>query len=201
MTPEILTFSFDGLRNPDEVAVAWHAVQEYRRSQNRLPQVKIAGSEETIPAPRPAAVAAVIGVDAHPAAPLDVATAEVSERVYQGLNRNRDRLGRRYVDILSVWYNAPEGEAVPIGSLAKKLQASPAELRANLAKLSSRMRAIATFDEIAALRTPFLLLADIEYDENNTTRHRLTPAGREAARRFLFGNKSPRQSHHGEALS
>ena len=41
-----------------------------------------------------------------------------------------------------------------------------------------------SLEEAAALRTPFLLLADIEYDERNSSQHRLTPAG-EAVRKYL----------------
>jgi hypothetical protein len=87
--------------------------------------------------------------------------------------------------MLSSWFNAPSGQAVPIADLGKAVGANYYELRASLAKLSGRMKRIATPEEAAALRSPFLLLAEVEYDEKKSSQHRLTPAGREAVRKYL----------------
>lgn len=155
------SFSVEGLQSPAEVAVAWEAVERYRQSR-KAPQSENSGS--TIPQ-------------------IDASTAAVAERIYKGLSWGP--LGPRYTTMLATWFDAPAGQAVTINDLAKTVGATRDELRASLSKLSGRMKRVATPEEAAALRTPFLLLADIEYDERNSSRHRLTPAGREAVRRYL----------------
>jgi hypothetical protein len=152
-----------GLQSPAEVAVAWKAVEQYRQS-SKAPQSENPNS--TMPLPQ-----------------IDATTAAVAERIYKGLSRAP--LGPRYAKMLAAWYDAPAGQAVTIDDLGKTVGASRHELRASLSKLSGRMKRIATPDEAAALRTPFLLLADIEYDERNSSQHRLTPAGRDAVRQYL----------------
>jgi len=81
--------------------------------------------------------------------------------------------------------DAPLGAEVRIEDLSKKIGATTEELRANTSKLSARMRRIATPEELAIYRTPFLLLADLTYNESKMARYTLTPAGRDALRRFL----------------
>lgn len=153
---------FVALRSPAEVEVAWKAVENYRQS-TELP-----------PSANP---------NTTPLTQVNASTAALAERIYKGLSRAR--LGPRYTKMLTTWYDAPAGQAVTIDDLAKTVEASHHELRASLAKLSGRMKRIATPEEAAALRTPFLLLADIEYDDKNSSQHRLTPAGREAVRKYL----------------
>lgn len=154
------SFSIQGLESPREVEVAWQAVEQYRRSPSRAAH------------------------DVESAAPLvDRATAEVAQRILKGLNWGP--LGPRYSSIFGVWLDASPDQAVAIDDLAKRTGATHAELRANLSKLSARMSRVATPEEAASLRTPFLLLADIEYDHKNSSQHRLTPAGREAVRQYL----------------
>jgi hypothetical protein len=154
---------FVGLQSPAEVAVAWKAVEQYRLAAE-APQS--ANPNSTVPLLQ-----------------TDAATAAVAERIYKGLARAP--LGPRYTKMLTTWYDAPAGQAVTIDDLGKTVGANHYELRASLAKLSGRMKRIATPEEAAAFRTPFLLLADIEYDERNSSQHRLTPAGREAVRKYL----------------
>jgi hypothetical protein len=152
------SFSIEGPQSPAEVAVAWEAVEQYRQSPH--------------------------GENSNSAIPqIDAATAAVANRILKGLNWGP--LGARYRAMLETWFKAPSGQAVTIDDLAKTVGATRNELRANLSKLSARMKRIATPEEAAALRTAFLLLADIEYDEFNSSRHRLTPAGREAVRQYL----------------
>jgi hypothetical protein len=157
----ITSFSVEGLQSPVEVAVAWQAVEQYRQSQGK-PSTKNSGSVSQ---------------------QIDQATVAVAQRILNGLTYGP--LGPRYRATLSEWLDAPKGEAVPIEELGKRIAANKFELRAILSKLSARMKRIATPEENASLRTPFLLLADIEYDERNSSRHRLTAAGREAVRLYL----------------
>lgn len=156
-----ISFSIEGLESPAEVAVAWHAVEQYRQSHGKS---RNEPSEGVTPQ-------------------IDATTAAVADRILKGLNWGP--LGPRYRAMLQVWLDAPEGQAVTVKRLAEAIGATRVELKANLSKLSARMKRIATTEEAASLRTPFLLLADIEYDETNSSRHRLTPAGREAVRRYL----------------
>jgi hypothetical protein len=154
-------FSINSLQSPTEVAVAWQAVENYRRSQNiPLPQNPDPGAGQ-----------------------IDPAVAELAQRIYKGLTMAP--LGPRYKAMMDVWLAAPAGHAVTVVDLAKKVGCSDIEMRASLSKLSARMKRIATPQEAASLRTPFMLLAEIEYDETNSSRHTLTPAGREAARKYL----------------
>jgi hypothetical protein len=158
---KMTSFSVEGLQSPVEVAVAWQAVEQYRRSSPNKPQENLDST----------------------ARHLDGATTILAQRILKGLTWGP--LGPRYNAILGAWFEAAPGQAVRIDELAKTLHATSHELRANLSKLSARMKRIATPEEAASLRTPFLLLADIEYDEKNSSRHRLTPAGREAVRQYL----------------
>jgi hypothetical protein len=153
-------FSINELRTPDEVSVAWYAVVQHRQAQTKPPDE----------APT---------ISAFP----DGATAELAQRIYKGLTWRP--LGLRYQQMFQVWLDAPSGEAVKIEDLATRLNTSVEHLRANLSKLSARMKRIATTEEIANVRTPFQLLADIEYDARNSSQHRLTAAGKEAARKYL----------------
>jgi hypothetical protein len=155
------SFSVEGLQSPAEVAVAWEAVERYRQSL-KTPQDENAPS--TIPQ-------------------IDGPTAALAQRIYKGLIWRQ--LGPRYRAMLETWFNAPVDQAVPIVDLQDKVGATPNELRASLSKLSARMNRVATVEEAAAVRTPFLLLADIEYDAKNSSKHRLTLAGREAVRKYL----------------
>jgi hypothetical protein len=155
------SFSIGGLQSPTEVAVAWEAVERYRQSRNTLLTEN--------------------SVDATPQ--VDGRTAEVAQRIYKGLTWRP--LDDRYRAILKILLNASPTVATTIGQLATTAGATRNELRANLSKLSARMKRIANQEESAALRTPFLLLAEIEYDEKNSSRYRLTPAGREAVRTYL----------------
>ena len=154
-------FSINSLQSPAEVAVAWQAVENYRRTQ-------------LIPLPE--------NPDSR-AGQIDSAVAELAQRIYKGLTMGP--LGPRYKAMMEVWLAAPAGHAVTITDLAKKVGCTTVEMRANLSKLSARMKRIATPQEAASLRTPFMLLAEIEYDETNSSRHTLTPAGREAVRKYL----------------
>lgn len=154
------SFSIEGLQSPAEVAVAWKAVEEHRQSA------------------KPFAESTESKVDQ-----LDGATTELALRIFKGLTMGP--LGPSYKAILQTLLDAPAGETVTINELEKKVGRSKDELRSNLSKLSARMKRIANTEEAATLRTPFLLLADIEYDERNSSRYRLTPAGREAVRRYL----------------
>lgn len=155
------SFSINGLLSPAEVAVAWQAVTQYRQGQ---PKSAAEGN-------RPET------------GEIDEATAVLAQRIHRGLTLAP--LGTRYQQMFQVWFDAPEGEAVKIEDLSAKVGASIEELRASTSKLSARMHKIATPEEMATLRTPFLLLADLKYDENRMARYTLTPAGREAVRRFL----------------
>lgn len=151
------TFCIEGLQSPNEVLVAWQAVEQYRQSGSK---------PETSSAQQ-----------------VDQATAAVAQRVLKGLNLGP--LGPRYQKILETWFNAAPNQAVTVEDLQAAVGASNVEIRANLSKLSARMKRIATVEEAASLRTPFLLLAEIQYDERNSSRHRLTTAGREAVRQYL----------------
>lgn len=155
-----MSFSINGLQTPAEVAVAWGAVEQHRQAQTRP------STEGPI-------------IPAH----LDRATAELAQRIYKGLTWRP--LGPRYREMFEAWLTAPSGEAVKIEDLATRLNTSVEHLRANLSKLSARMKRIATAEEIANVRTPFQLLADIEYDARNSSQHRLTEAGKEATRKYL----------------
>jgi hypothetical protein len=160
-----VTFSIDGLQNPAEVAAAWQAVLHHRHSTAEASQ---APSENR---------------HSH-AGELDAATAGLAERIHRGLTLPV-RLEGRYALIFRELLDAPQGAEVRIEDLSKKIKATTEELRANTSKLSARMRRIATPEELATHRTPFLLLADLTYNEKKMARYTLTPAGRDALRRFL----------------
>lgn len=152
------SFSITGLRSPEEVAVAWKAVENYRHAK-----AAPAGPPSTLQN-------------------LDPATAALAQRILKGLRLGR--LGPKYDAMLKAWLAQPD-RPLPIDALAKKTGATIQEMRARLSKLSGRMRRIATPEETATLSTPFLLLADIEYDERNSSSHRLTAAGRAAVGLYL----------------
>ena len=160
-----VSFSIDGLQSPIEVEVAWQAVLHHRQVAAKGPETPLENR------------------NSH-ARELDVTTAGVAERIHLGLTLPV-RLGGRYLQIFREWLDAPEGEEVRIEDLSKKIGASIQELRASTAKLSARMKRIATPEEIATLRTPFLMLADLTYNEKQLARYTLTPAGRNAVRKFL----------------
>jgi hypothetical protein len=156
-----ITFRMDGPLNAAEVAVVSEALARHRRVQGA-------------PAPEDR--------EFH-ATEVDGATAESSERIFRGLCLAP--LGPPYRRIFEEWLKTPESEVVGLEELAARTGASIEEVRARTSKLSGRMRKIATPEEIATLRTPFLLLADLTYDEKNYARYALTRAGRQAVRRFL----------------
>jgi hypothetical protein len=114
---------------------------------------------------------------------IDGPTSALAQRIYKGLTSAP--WGPRYDQILQELLDAPEGEVVKIEDLEKKLGATIRELRASVSKVSGRMKNIATPEEIENLRTPFLLIADLKYDEKHFARYQLTAAGREAVRRYL----------------
>jgi hypothetical protein len=151
---------FIGLDSPEEVVVAWRAVESYRRSRISSAQATPTASEGDL-------------------AP-DVG--ELAERIRRGFMWRP--LGAPYEGIFRELLKVPEGQAITIEDLSSKLGASFDEVKARLAKLSGRLKRIATPDEIASLRTPFMLFAAIE-SAGGATRYRLTPAGREATRRYL----------------
>ena len=153
------SFGIYGLKNPEEVAAGWTAILKHREKGEPLR----ANETEDVPVER--------------------ATSEIATRILKGLFQAP--LGPRYIAILKVWLAAPLGQSTGVHELAGLVSATNDQMRANLAKLSIRMRQIATPEELASLRTPFLLLAEIERGEDNLTKHRLTTAGREAVRRFL----------------
>jgi hypothetical protein len=156
------TFSICGLHSPEEVTAAWQAVLLYRGADTNARE------------------AAPVNLNS-PASELDAALAE---RIYRALTFPK-RLEKRYTEILREWLNARPGEEVKIEDLSKNIGATIGELRASTAKLSARMRKVATQEEIATLSTPFLMLSNLTYDEHRMARYALTPAGREAVRRFL----------------
>lgn len=155
-----MTFSIGGLTSPEEVAVASRAVEHYRQTQTNSPAQ----------------------YDNSSASELDAATGALADRIRRGFTWRA--LGPPYEAIFRELLDAPVGQAVKIEDLAKKLGASFDEIKARLAKLSGRMKRIATAEEIARLRTPFMLFAQIE-SEGGATQYRLTQAGREAAKRYL----------------
>jgi hypothetical protein len=159
------SFSISGLQSPAEVAEAWQAVLHHRNAATKGPE---APAENR---------------NSH-ASELDAATAGLAERIYRGLTLPV-RLEARYLQIFREWLDAPQGAEVKIEDLATKIGATIGELRASTSKLSARMRRIATPEERATLRTPFLMLADLTYNESRMARYTLTAAGREAVRRFL----------------
>jgi hypothetical protein len=152
------SFSITGLASPEEVAVAWQAVERYRQSN-----------------------AALAGAPS-PVQSLDATTAALAQRILKGLRLGP--LGPHYDAMFKEWL-AEADRPLPIDDLARRVGATRNEVRARLSKLSGRMKRIATPEEIATLSTPFLVLADIEYDQSNSSSHRLTAAGREAVRRYL----------------
>ena len=154
------SFSIVGLRNPTEVAIGWQAIEQYRQAETASPAQ----------------------TDDSPAGELDGTTAELAGRIHKGLTWHK--LGPVYADIFQALLDTPKGQEIKIESLASKVGATVAEVKARLAKLSGRMKRIATPGEIARVRTPFLLFSDIEYG-GVSTQYRLTQAGREAARRYL----------------
>ena len=156
-----MVLSITELNSPEEVAVAFRAVEQYRRSRTE-PQ-----KENTLRA-RPE---------------VDIQTAAASERILRALQSAP--LGPRYRSMIETWYDSPPNEPVTFDALQKAVGATRNELRASLAKLSGRMKPALTAEESATFRVPFLLLADIERAEGNSTKHRLTPAGREAVRKYL----------------
>ena len=160
-----VTFSIDGLQNPAEVAAAWEAVLLYRHAATKAPEAPPQNRNSLTNE-------------------LDVATAGLAERIYRGLTLPV-RLDGRYLLIFREWLDSPAGGEVKLEELSKKIGATTEELRANISKLSARMRRIATPEEVATLRTPFQKLADLTYNENKMARYTLTPAGRDAVRRFL----------------
>ena len=160
-----VSFSIDGLQSPTEVAVAWEAVQHHRHAATQAPEAPPENRNSNT-------------------SELDGATTGLAERIHRGLTLPM-RLEGRYLQIFREWLNAPQGETVKIEDLSKKIGASIEELRASTSKLSARMRRIATPEEIASLRTPFLMLADLTYNDKKMARYSLTPAGRDAVRRFL----------------
>src|SRR5258706_1851434 len=115
-----LSFSIEGLQSPTEVTVAWQAVEQHRQSQNK----PLAENPES-----------KVGQ-------LDVAAADVALRIYKGLTMGP--LGPRYKAILQAWLDAPAGQAVTIKDLAEEVGGTANELRANLSKLSARMKRIVT---------------------------------------------------------
>lgn len=164
MDPNV-TFSIDGLKNPAEVAAAWEAVQLFRNAATKAPEAPPQNRNSLT-------------------CELNAATAGLAERIYRGLTLPV-RLDGRYLQIFREWLDSSPGGEVKLEELSKKVGATTEELRANISKLSARMRRIATPEEIATHRTPFLLLADLTYNENKMARYTLTPAGRDAVHRFL----------------
>jgi hypothetical protein len=159
------SFSIDGL-SPEEVAVvavaAGHALEQHRQGQAKSP--------------------AQTGNAPSPAGEIDEATAELAGRIYKGFTWHQ--LGPHYAAIFETLLDAPEDQAIKLESLATQLKSTVDEVKARLSKLSGRMKRIATPQEIARVKTPFTLFADIEYD-GTSTQYRLTQAGHEAAKRYL----------------
>jgi hypothetical protein len=153
-----MSFSIEGLISPEEVAVAWQAVQQHRQAKS---PAQVSNS---------------------PSGELHGPTAELASRIYKGLTWRP--LGPTYAEIFRELLDAPNGQEVKMEDLVTKLRATGDEVKARLSKLSGRMKRIATPEEIARVRTPFMLFADIEYD-GKSSQYRLTPAGREAAKRYL----------------
>ncbi len=156
------SFSINGLQNPAEVTAAWQAVLLHRNTTIRASEASPEDQKSHV---------------------IETGS-DTAERIYRGFTLPM-RLEGRYIKIFREWLAAPQGEKVKIEELAKKVGASIGEVRASTAKLSLRMKRIATPEEIATLWTPFLLLADLTYDEHRMARYALTPAGRDAVRRFV----------------
>jgi hypothetical protein len=152
-----VSFSINGLLTTAEVAEAWEAVLHHRATKASAVPRESRNTD------------------------LDAALAA---RIYRGLTLPV-RLEGRYLQIFGEWLAAPPGAPVKIEDLAKKVGATIEELRANTSKLSARMRKVATPEEVANLRSPFLLLADLTYDERRMARFALTSAGRDAVRKVL----------------
>jgi O6-methylguanine-DNA--protein-cysteine methyltransferase len=121
-------------------------------------------------------------VENSPLTGLDAIADELADRILKGFAWRP--LGGPYEDIFRALLEVPVGDAVSLEDLARKLGASFDEIKARLAKLSGRMKRIATPAELTRFRTPFMLFADIE-SNNGSTMYRLTPAGRAAAKRYL----------------
>jgi hypothetical protein len=149
-----------GFNSLEEMAAASRAAEHYRKTQAKSPAE----------------------VDNSPTSELDAATGALADRILKGLTWRP--LGAPYEEIFRELLDTPVGRAVKIEDLAKKLGASVDEIKARLAKLSGRMKRIATAEEMARLRTPFMLFAHIE-SEAGSTQYRLTPAGREAAKVYV----------------
>jgi hypothetical protein len=149
-----------GFNTVEEMAVASRAVENDRQAQAKSP----------------------IQVNNTLASELDAATGALADRILSGWRWRP--LGAPYEALMAGLLDAPVGQAVKIEELAKKVGASFDEIKARLAKLSGRMKRIATPEEMSRLRTPFMLFAGIE-SEGGSTQYRLTPAGREAAKRYL----------------
>lgn len=141
--------------------MAWQAVAQHRQAQTKSP----------------------MDIQNSATGEFDGATAGLAQRIYKGLTLAP--LGPQYQQMLQEWLDAPKGELVKIEDLAEKLDAPIEVLRARVSKLSARMKRIATPEEIETVRTPFMLLSDLKYDERKFARYRLTPAGREAVHRYL----------------
>lgn len=155
-----MPFSIEGLTSPEEVAVAWQAVQQHRQAQAKSP-AQVSNS---------------------PSGELDGPTTALASRIYRGFTWRK--LGPAYADIFRELLEAPKGQEVKIEDLATKLGVTVNVVKARLSKVSGRMKRIATPEEIARETTPFKLFADIGYD-GKSSQYRLTPAGREAAKRYL----------------
>jgi hypothetical protein len=155
-----VSFSVEGLTSPEEIAVAWRAVERYRQEQTKSPG----------------------HISNPPSGELDGGTAALASRIFKGFTWRP--LGPAYAEIFRELLGAPDGRGVKIEDFVAKLNATADEMKARLSKLSGRMKRIATPEELARVRTPFMLFADIEYD-GKSSQYRLTPAGREAAKRYL----------------
>jgi hypothetical protein len=96
-------------------------------------------------------------------------------------------LSAPYTRILRAWYEGgrPEDGYLHIRDLARVAGISSDQARAMISKLSSRMRRIATPADLQALKTPLRLLVEVDYDESNSSLHRLTRAGRLAVAEYL----------------
>lgn len=94
-------------------------------------------------------------------------------------------LDASYTRMLTAWCDTPANAYLPLEALAKQLGLTVAQVQARFSKLSARLKRVATQAELADHRKTALgLLVETAYAAD-TTSHRLTPAGRAAARRYL----------------
>ena len=136
-----------------------------------------------IVAPDPESTAAPTVADPAAVPGASSAANGLADRIFKGLTFAH--LPRPYREILAAWLGLPAGEFLPVTKLAGRIGVSRDQARAMISKLSARMKRTAKPADLEDKRTALQLLVDLAYDEENSSSHRLTQAGRQAVERYL----------------